>query len=420
MDKFSHAYAKKLDREDELKSYRKLFHFPKMGGAKTSLYFCGNSLGLQPKSVKKAFDKELKHWADYGVEGHVEGDYPWLYYHHLFTDSYRSLVGAKKTEVVAMNTLSVNLHILMLSFYQPTSKRYKIIMEAGAFPSDQYAMETQAKMHGLKPKNTIIELKPRKGEYTLRNEDILDTIKEHGRETAVIMLGGVNYYTGQLFDMQSITAAGHKVGAKVGFDLAHAAGNVPLQLHKWGVDFACWCSYKYLNSGPGGVSGVFIHEKYATNPRTPRLAGWWGYQEDKRFEMRKSFKPMPSAASWQMSNAPVFNMIAHRASLDIFDEVGMPKIRKKSKKLTAYCLELLDSCDNVNFEVITPRNIRDRGAQLSLMVRKNGRELFDYLAERNVVVDWREPNVIRLAPAPLYNSYEDVWKLYDIISTFER
>ncbi len=419
MDKTSRAYAKKLDREDELKAYRKKFHFPKMGGSKEVLYFCGNSLGLQPKTVKKAMEKEIKHWADYGVEGHLHGDYPWLYYHHLFTDSYCKLVGAQKTEVVAMNTLSVNLHILMASFYRPTKKRYKIIMEGGAFPSDQYAMETQAKQHGLSPQKTIVELKPRKGEHILRTEDILDAIKEHGKETAVIMMGGVNYYTGQLYDMESITKAGQKQGAKVGFDLAHAAGNVPLRLHKWGVDFACWCSYKYLNSGPGGVSGVFIHEKHASNPRTPRLAGWWGYTEKTRFEMKKGFRPIPTAESWQMSNAPVFNMVAHRASLDIFDEVGMARIRGKSKKLSSYCLSLLDSLENIRFEVITPRRVSDRGAQLSLLVNKDGRRLFDYLTEHKVVVDWREPNVIRLAPVPLYNSYEDVWKLYDLLQKWK-
>ncbi len=418
MDKYSLAFAKKQDREDELKSYRKLFHHPKMGETKKAIYFCGNSLGLQPKSVKKAFEKEIKHWADYGVEGHLHGDYPWLYYHHLFTDSYCKLVGAKKSEVVAMNTLSVNLHLLMISFYRPTKNRYKIIMEGGAFPSDQYAMETQIKMHKLNPKTDIIELTPRKGEHTLRTEDILDTIHNHGKETAVIMIGGVNYYTGQLYDMEAITKAGHRVGAKVGFDLAHAAGNVPLKLHKWGVDFACWCSYKYLNSGPGGVSGVYIHEKYATNPRTPRLAGWWGYTEKTRFEMKKGFKPMASAESWQMSNAPVFNMVAHRASLDIFDEVGMTKLRKKSKQLTSYCLSLLDSLTNIDFEIITPRKTSERGAQISLLTKKQGREIFDYLSKNNVVVDWREPNVIRLAPVPLYNSYEDVWTLYDLLSKF--
>ncbi len=421
MDKFSKAYAKKLDREDPLAGYRKKFHIPNSTETgKKSIYLCGNSLGLQPKGIKKYFDQELKHWADYGVQGHEEGDYPWLYYHHQFTDSLARLVGARKTEVVAMNTLTVNLHILMASFYRPTPKRYKIIMEAGAFPSDQYAMASQAQMHGYKPAQAVIEAKPRKGEDTLRTEDILELFQLHGKETAVLMMGGVHYYTGQLLDMKTITAFAKKKGIKVGFDLAHAVGNVPLKLHNWGVDFAAWCSYKYLNSGPGGVSGIYIHEKYATDPKTPRLTGWWGYEEDGRFKMPKKYKPMLNAQSWQMSNAPVFNMIAHLASLEIFDEVGMTALRQKSKKLTAYLRGLIESCTHLDLSIITPKAAKDSGAQLSLDFGKDGKEVYRRLSAAGIVADWREPSVIRIAPAPLYNTYEEAWKFYEILMSLKK
>lgn len=410
-------YASSQDDLDTLHGFRERFYFPQHEG-RDVYYFCGNSLGLQPKSASYLFQKELDDWAAHGVEGHFRAQSPWMYYHNQFSESLAKIVGAKPTEVVAMNTLTVNLHLLMISFYRPTKERYKIIMEAGAFPSDQYAIETQVKMHGFDPEDAIIELAPKENAYTLEDEAILQAIREAGDSLACVMIGGVNYYTGQLYDMAAITKVAHEAGAICGFDLAHAMGNVPMQLHDWGVDFACWCSYKYLNSGPGGVGGAFVHEKHSDNPETLRLAGWWGNEESTRFKMRKGFVPAKGAASWQMSNAPVFNMVAHKASLDIFDKLTVDRLREKSLKLTAYLHFLLQQLDHLKFEIITPAEPHRRGAQLSMLFAEQGREVFEFLEQNGVVADWREPNVIRVAPVPMYNSFEDVYRFYEILKDF--
>jgi kynureninase len=419
LNKFSIEYAKEMDDADKLSSYRSQFFHPQLHG-KDAIYLCGNSLGLQPKSVKSFYEQELNDWAKYGVEGHFEAKRPWFSYHHFFTKSLAKLVGAKETEVVAMNSLTVNLHLLMLSFYRPTKQRYKIIMEAGAFPSDMYAMETQAQLHGFNPSDAVIEIAPRKGEHTIRIEDIEASIKKHKKNLAVVIFGGVNYYTGQFFDMKKIVELTHEAGAVCGFDLAHAVGNKVLHLHDWKVDFACWCSYKYLNSGPGAVGGVFVNEKHVKSKDTFRLAGWWGHDEKTRFKMKKGFKPTKTAESWQMSNAQVLNMAAHRASLDIFDEVGMDKLAEKSLALTAYAEMLLLSLKNLKFEIITPNNPLERGCQLSLLFKSKGREVFEKLQSKGVIADWREPNVIRIAPVPMYNSFEDVYTLYEIMKSVKK
>lgn len=408
-------YAQELDKQDPLNTYRDKFHFPQFQG-KNCIYFCGNSLGLQPKSVEGYIQQELEDWKKLGVEGHFDGKNPWMYYHHFVEKQAAKLVGASPEEVVVMNTLSVNLNLLMVSFYRPTAKRYKIMVEADAFPSDHYAVQQQAKFHGFDPSEAIIQLYPRAGEHTLRTSDILQAIEENREELALVMLGGVNYYTGQFFDLPAITAKGHDIGAQVGFDLAHAAGNVLLDLHDWDVDFATWCSYKYLNSGPGGVSGVFIHQKHHNNPDIPRFAGWWGHDEKTRFKMDKTFVPIASAAGWQMSNAQILPMAAHWASLEIFEEVGMEALRRKSEKLTSYLEQLLDEGD-FGFEIITPRDVSQRGCQLSLLTGDNGKELFKKLQAHGVIADWREPNVIRIAPVPLYNSYEDCWRFVEILKS---
>jgi kynureninase len=418
-NKFSIEYAKEMDDADKLSSYRSRFFHPQLHN-KDAIYLCGNSLGLQPKTVKSFYEQELNDWAKYGVEGHFEAKRPWFSYHHFFTKSLAKLVGAKETEVVAMNSLTVNLHLLMLSFYRPTKQRYKIIMEAGAFPSDMYAMETQAQLHGFNPEDAVIEIGPRKGEHTLRIEDIEATIKKHKKNLAVVVFGGVNYYTGQFFDMKKIVELTHEAGAICGFDLAHAVGNKVLHLHDWKVDFACWCSYKYLNSGPGAVGGIFVNENHVKNKDTFRLAGWWGHDEKTRFKMKKGFKPTKTAESWQMSNAQVLNMAAHRASLDIFDEVGMDKLAEKSLALTAYAEMLLLSLKNLKFEIITPSNPLERGCQLSLLFKSKGREVFEKLQSKGVIADWREPNVIRIAPVPMYNSFEDVYTLYEIMKSVKK
>ncbi len=409
-------FARSLDDVDILFSFRERFLFPQHE-EKDAVYFCGNSLGLQPKSTRYLIEKELNDWAKWGVEGHFNAENPWFSYQKQFSASLARIVGAKEEEVVAMNTLTVNLHLLLLSFYRPKDGRYKIIMEAGAFPSDQYAVETQVRMHGYNPDDAIIELTPREGEHTLRDEDILQTIADAGDSLACVMIGAVNYYTGQFYNLPAITAAAHKAGAYAGFDLAHAMGNVPLQLHAWEVDFACWCSYKYLNSGPGGVGGIFVHETHGNNPDTFRLAGWWGNDESTRFKMKKGFIPAQGAASWQMSNAPVFNMVAHKASLDIFDKISVQVLREKSLKLTAYLEYLLRQLTNLSFEIITPSAPERRGAQLSLLFGENGRQVFDTLTSQGVIADWREPNVIRIAPVPLYNSFEDVYRFYEILQS---
>ena len=411
------AYAQYLDKNDPLRDYRNRFHIPKVNG-KDSYYFTGNSLGLQPKTARAYIEDEMKGWETLGVEGHfASSKRPWMEYHKFSKDALARIVGARPIEVVSMNNLSVNLHLLMVSFFKPTKTRYKIICEAGAFPSDQYMFETQLKFHGLNPDEALIELKPRTGEHTLRAEDILSKIAEVGDELALVLIGGVQYYTGQLFDMKAITKAGQKAGAKVGFDLAHAFGNVPLQLHDWNVDFATWCSYKYLNSGPGNVSGIFVHERYANDSSLDRFAGWWGHNEKERFKMKKGFQPMPGADGWQLSNVNVISTASHLAALELFDEVGIEKLRKKSLKLTGYLEFLIKDIagDSGIFEIITPSDPEQRGCQLSIFFHKDGRRLFDALAAAGVIADWREPNVIRIAPVPLYNRYEDVYQFAHIL-----
>jgi kynureninase len=406
-------FARKMDEQDPLRSFRDKFHFPTFH-KETVRYFTGNSLGLQPKTAAIYIQEELEAWAKYGVEGHFLAKRPWFSYHENLTDKAARIVGALPVEVVVTHSLTTNLHLLMVSFYQPKGKRTKILCEAKAFPSDQYALESQVKFHGLNITEHLIEVGPREGEQLIREEDILSKIEELGDELALVMIGGVNYYTGQLFDMKTITEAGHEVGAFVGFDLAHAAGNINLRLHDWGVDFAAWCGYKYLNSSPGGVSGMFVHERHAYKPELPRFAGWWGYDKDTRFKMESGFNPMRGAEGWQLSNAPVLGMAAHLASLELFDEAGMDRIGAKRDLMTAYLEFVIDdnsarNQERVSFELITPRDKNKRGAQLSIMAKGQGRALFDALSELGVVADWREPNVIRVAPAPLYNSFEDCW-----------
>lgn len=409
----SEIYANRLDEKDQLGKYKSEFFIPQHNG-KDCIYLTGNSLGLQPKKVRAAIEQELGDWAEFGVEGHTEARIPWLYYHHDLSGLASSLVGAYADEVVVMNNLTVNLHLMMVSFYQPNAKRFKIMIEGGAFPSDQYAVDSQARFHGFDPADAVIELRPRAGEHTLRTEDILNAISEAGSSLALVMLGGVNYYTGQWYDMRSITEAAHEVGAYCGFDLAHAAGNVPVKLHDWGCDFAVWCSYKYLNSGPGGTSGVFVHRKHANNKTLPRFAGWWGHNEKDRFLMQRAFDPMPGAQGWQLSNAQIFPMAIHRVALQLFEEAGFENLRRKSIALTTYLEQVLTEVSQNSkweFELITPKNPAERGCQLSVLVKENGKALYQWLKENGVVVDWREPNVIRMAPVPLYNSFTDVYKL---------
>jgi kynureninase len=412
-------YAKYLDEKDELKNFRKQFYMPVVHGRAVT-YFCGNSLGLQPVKAWEYFGTELESWGKLGVEGHFQGKNPWMHYHKLFSKSLAKVVGAKATEVVAMNTLTTNLHLMLTTFYQPTAKKFKIITEAKSFSSDAYALASQVKLHGRDPKKAIIELKPRKGEYTLRTEDIVKQIARHKGSLALVMMGGVNYYTGQAFEMEVITKAAHKAGAKAGFDLAHAAGNIPLDLHKWEVDFAVWCTYKYLNSGPGAVGGLYIHEKHAKNKNLPRLAGWWGNEEKNRFQMKPGFQPTPTAEGWQLSNAQVFNMIAHKASLELFDDAGMKPLVKKSRALTLFLEDLIKTkCKTktgYKIKIITPGSIDERGCQLSIMVQKKGEELFQKLTVAGFVTDWRSPNVIRVAPVPLYNTFQEVYKLVEFMA----
>ncbi|HLS70831.1 MAG TPA: kynureninase [Chitinophagaceae bacterium] len=410
-------YARFMDDIDSLFSIRHRFQIPEKDG-KQIIYFCGNSLGLKPASTAYLMDKELKKWGDLAVDGHFAEEDPWFSYSEDNRASLARIVGAKMQEVIPMNSLTVNLHLLMISFYKPTKERYKIIMEGGAFPSDQYAMETQVRMHGLNPEEVIIELHPREGEYTLREEDIFNTIEEHGESLALVMMAGVHYYTGQYYPLREITEKAHKVGALCGFDLAHATGNLPLELHDWNVDFACWCSYKYLNSGPGAVGVAFVHEKWANDPDVFRLGGWWGNDPKTRFKMEKGFLPAKGAQSWQMSNAPVFNMIGLKASMDIFDTVAMADLRKKSIALTNYLYFLLNDLTKFGFKIITPENPNQRGAQLSLLFKDKGKELFDYLTENGVVMDWREPNVIRIAPVPLYNTFEEVYTFAKLVENY--
>lgn len=397
------------DSSDELAAYRNEFHFPVNDTGKTLLYFCGNSLGLQPKSTESYVLQELEDWRKYGVEGHMQARKPWLPYHEFLTQSMANLVGAKSHEVIVMNTLSVNLHLMMVSFYKPTTSKYKILIEKDAFPSDRYAVASQIRFHGYDPLDALIELKPRQNEYCLRSEDIESTIKNHKDEIALILIGNTNYYTGQFFDMKSLVKWGHDAGGMIGFDCAHGAGNVPLDLHENDADFAVWCSYKYLNSGPGSLGGVFINEKHLKNKNIDRFEGWWGHNKSTRFGMRDEFDPIPTAEAWQLSNPPILSMAAIRASLEVFERAGIHNLRKKSIKLTGFLEEMINDLDYENIEIITPVNPDERGSQLSIRIKNADKSLHEKLLNEGIITDWREPDVIRVTPAPLYNSFHDVY-----------
>ncbi len=402
-------FALAMDARDPLKRFRERFLFP-MSENGDCVYLCGHSLGLQPKTAAAYVEQELKDWAELGVEGHFRAQNPWMTYHRLLAEQTAELVGANSFEVVVMNSLTVNLHLMMVSFYRPTGARYKIMVERGAFPSDQYAVQSQIRFHGFDPADALIELTPLPGESCLREEEIEALIEREGNEIALILLGGVNYATGQAFDMERITRAGHAQGCVVGFDLAHAVGNLQLRLHDWNLDFAVWCSYKYLNGGPGCVAGCFVHERHAAAWELPRFAGWWGHDEGSRFEMGPRFQAMPGAEGWQLSNPSIVSLAVLRASMEIFHEAGMQSLRAKSVSLTGYLEVLLGQNPSANFSVITPREPERRGAQLSIRVLRRGRELCEALARESIIGDWREPDILRVAPVPLYNSYQDVFR----------
>lgn len=404
-----HDIALAMDAGDSLKEYRGLFFIPKIAGD-DCIYLCGHSLGLQPKATTSYVQETLEDWAQLGVEGHFQAKHPWMPYHRLLAEQTAALVGAQPAEVVVMNSLTVNLHLMMVSFYRPTPGRHKILVERGAFPSDQYAVKSQIQFHGFNPASSLMELSPRAGEACLREEDILATIEQSGGEIALIMLGGVNYATGQAFDMPEITRAGHAHGCVVGFDLAHAAGNLHLQLHTWGPDFAVWCSYKYLNGGPGCIAGCFVHQRHAGSADLPRFAGWWGHDEASRFQMGPDFQAMPGAEGWQLSNPPIVSLAALRASMDIFHRAGMDRLRAKSVKLTSYLEYLLNLDPSDDFSIGTPKEKHRRGAQISIRLSRHGRSICDRLAANGVICDWREPDTVRVAPVPLYNSYADVFE----------
>lgn len=405
-------FARAQDEADPLKGYRDKFYFPDLGTAEMA-YFSGHSLGLQPKTVKAAVELELDEWARYGVEGHFHAKHPWYSYHENLTPPMAKIVGARDSEVVCMNSLTTNIHLLFVSFYRPTKQRYKIISEAKMFPSDRYLLETQVQYHGFDPDDAIIEIAPREGEWTIREEDILTAIASNADQLAMVFFGGVNFFTGQLFDMATLTKAAHAVGAVAGFDLAHAAGNVPLELHDWDVDFAAWCSYKYLNSSPGNAGAIFVHERHGSDPELPRFGGWWGHDKTTRFQMKNGFQPMQGAEGWQLSNVPILGMSAMKASIDIFAEVGMKALREKSQKLTAYLEYTVDALSNefpdASISMITPRDPEQRGSQLSINIAGRERKLFDEMIAAGVIADFREPCIIRIAPVPLYNSFEDVF-----------
>lgn len=411
-------FAQSLDAQDELSKYQSEFEFPQLNGKKV-IYFTGNSLGLLPKRARTYINEVMDDWSNMGVEGHFYADKPWWDYHERFANPLAKIVGALPSEVSVMNTLTVNLHMMMVSFYRPTAKRFKIICEEKAFPSDQYMLQTQVAFHGFDPKETIVEVKRREGEHNLRNEDIIAKINEVGDELALVLIGGINYYTGQVLDMGAITKAGHDVGAKVGWDLAHAVGNIELSLHDWNADFACWCSYKYMNAGPGSVSGYFVHEKHHNDKTLPRFGGWYGHNKERRFLMEPSFDPNPGALGWQSSCTGVLAMAPYLASVEMFDEIGMDLIAKKRNQLTAYLeyiIQQVADATQSNLEIITPKNIAERGSQLSVVLHGQGKELFNYLMTNGIVVDWREPAVIRLAPVPLYTTYEEMYHFGKILT----
>jgi kynureninase len=408
-------FAIAMDERDALRGFRERFLIPKTASGGDCVYLCGHSLGLQPKTAAEYVEQELRDWAQLGVEGHFRARNPWMPYHRLLTEQTAELIGANPPEVVVMNSLTVNLHLMMVSFYRPTPARHKILIERGAFPSDQYAVKSQIRFHGFDPATSLVELSPRPDEFCVREEDIEQLIERSGDEIALIMLGGVNYATGQAFDIERITRAGHKAGCVVGFDLAHAAGNVQLNLHEWGPDFAVWCNYKYLNGGPGCVGGCFVHEQHAQNWSLPRFAGWWGHDQETRFEMPSTFNPTAGAEGWQLSNPPIVSLAVLRASMDIFHAAGMQRLRAKSVKLTGYLEFLLNhfllrDVDSRDFSIVTPSELEHRGAQLSIRIGQNGRSLCDRLAAEGTMGDWREPDIFRVAPVPLYNSFCDVFQ----------
>lgn len=407
----SRELALELDNKDPLLSYNDKFHFPVQENGNKHIYLCGNSLGLQAKITESYVKQELDDWKALGVEGHFHAQNPWLPYHEFLSESYSKIVGSKKSEVIAMNTLSVNLHLMMVSFYRPNETKNKIIIEGDAFPSDIYAVESHMKHHGIDPSESLIKLRPREGEVIIRLEDIINVIEQNSESVSLIMLGGVNYYTGQLFDMKKITQVAHNHGILVGFDLAHAVGNVLLSLHDWNVDFAVWCSYKYLNSGPGSVAGAFIHERHH-NKNLERFAGWWGHDKESRFKMPDQFQPIQTAEGWQLSNPSILSLAAVRASLSLFDEVGMSQLITKSKNLTSYLVFLLNQIPTDRINIITPEQ---RGCQISISVKNGNKDLFNEITKRGVIADWREPDVIRVAPVPLYNSYLDVYNFYQVL-----
>jgi len=416
---FSLEYAQQLDQQDPIKQIRQEFSIPKQANGDEEIYLCGNSLGLQPKLADTYVNDELKQWRKLGVKGHFSGDFPWMPYHEFLSQGFADLVGAKTSEVVSMNTLTANLHFMMVSFYRPTPERHKIIIEDHAFPSDHYAVESQIRYHGFEPSESMILIKPREGEETLNNDDILKTIEEHGDSTSLILLPGVQYYTGQVLDMATITKTGHAKGCYVGFDLAHAAGNIPMNLHQWNVDFAAWCTYKYLNSGPGSVAGCFVHERHHNDKNLPRFAGWWGHDKDSRFKMENHFVPTQSAEAWQLSNPPILSLAAIRGSLDTIKKAGgINELRKKSLKLTGYLRQLLEQELAQEITILTPKEEQFSGAQLSLTVNldgADGKHIFDHIEAAGVTCDFRHPNVIRVAPAPLYNSFEDCFRFVTIL-----
>jgi kynureninase len=411
-------FAVQSDREDPLRTFREKFSLPLGNNGKPVIYFAGNSLGLMPKSARQIVEEELDNWAKLGVDAHHATGTPWYSYHEVLREPVARLVGSKPLEVICMNSLTVNLHLMMATFYQPTKSRFKVLMEEPAFPSDTYAIKTQIIHHGLDPKDALVLARPRKGEFTVRTDDVIELIEKQADQLAVVMLAGVNFFTGQLFDIEKITRAAQKHGIVIGFDLAHAIGNLPLALHDWDVDFAVWCSYKYLNAGPGAVAGAFVHERHATNTKLPRLAGWFGNDPNTRFRLHlePDFIPVPSADGWQISNPPIFSMAPLRASLAIFDEAGgMERLRGKSVKLTGYLEFLIDQIGSKKFSVITPADPNARGAQLSIKAHEHPKQLHEELIAAGVKCDFREPNVVRVAPTPLYNTFHEVWRFAQIL-----
>lgn len=412
----SEDYARHLDEADPLSDFRCRFHIPRRPDGTEVIYFCGNSLGLQPKGVRKAVENELADWARLGVDAHFHGRHPWYSYHEIFIEPGARLVGARPGEVVMMNSLTVNLHLMMATFYRPTPQRFRILIEEPAFPSDRYAVQTQARFHGFDPEDAIVSARPRPGENCIRAEDVEALLAERADEIALVLLSGVNFYTGQVLPMQRITAAARARGCAVGWDLAHAAGNVPLALHDWGPDFAVWCSYKYLNAGPGAVAGCFVHHRHADNPDLLRLGGWWGNDPATRFDMdrQRDFIPQPGAAGWQVSNPPILAMAPLRVSLTIFEEAGIDALRARSLRMVDYLRRLLAHTTPAGYEILTPADPDEHGCQTSFRLGPHARRLYEALCHHGIVCDFRSPDVIRIAPVPLYNRYHEIWRFVDI------